>query len=58
MELENVDSVFKTEGNRLIREYDSEKVWIEPWEIRQFTCASYFSNHNGRKGLGLVTNRR
>ncbi|WP_459178596.1 glycoside hydrolase family 31 protein [Halobacillus rhizosphaerae] len=26
-----MDSVFKTEGNRLIREYDSEKVWIEPW---------------------------
>ncbi|MFQ3545562.1 glycoside hydrolase family 31 protein [Halobacillus rhizosphaerae] len=23
--------MFKTEGNRLIREYDSEKVWIEPW---------------------------
>jgi len=24
-------SVFKVEGNRLIREYDGEKLWIEPW---------------------------
>jgi alpha-D-xyloside xylohydrolase len=26
-----MDSVFRIEGNRLIREYDSEKLWIEPW---------------------------
>jgi len=26
-----MDSFFRIEGNRLIREYDGEKTWIEPW---------------------------
>lgn len=26
-----MESVFKRDKNRLIREYDSEKLWIEPW---------------------------
>ncbi|HHV75501.1 MAG TPA: glycoside hydrolase family 31 protein [Thermoanaerobacterium sp.] len=26
-----MDSIFRVEGNRLIREYDGEKLWIEPW---------------------------
>ncbi len=26
-----MENVFRVEGNRLIREYDSEKLWIEPW---------------------------
>lgn len=26
-----MDYLFRTEGNRLICEYDSEKLWIEPW---------------------------
>ncbi|WP_018930575.1 glycoside hydrolase family 31 protein [Gracilibacillus lacisalsi] len=26
-----MDSVFTVQGNRLIREFDGEKVWIEPW---------------------------
>ncbi|MFC2159779.1 TIM-barrel domain-containing protein [Actinomycetota bacterium] len=25
------NSVFKIKGNRIIREYDGEKIWIEPW---------------------------
>ena len=24
-------AILKKEGNRLIREYDGEKLWIEPW---------------------------
>ncbi len=26
-----MDSMFTVDGNRLIREYDGEKMWIEPW---------------------------
>ena len=26
-----MDSFFRVEGNRLIREYNTEKLWIEPW---------------------------
>ncbi|MGP4038706.1 glycoside hydrolase family 31 protein [Gracilibacillus sp. D59] len=26
-----MDSVFTVEGNRLIREFDGEKLWVEPW---------------------------
>lgn len=26
-----MSSLFRIEGNRLIREYDAEKLWIEPW---------------------------
>lgn len=26
-----MDSIFRTEGNRLIREYDAERLWVEPW---------------------------
>ncbi|MBW5449262.1 family 31 glucosidase [Cohnella sp. CFH 77786] len=26
-----MDGLFRVEGGRLIREYDSEKLWIEPW---------------------------
>lgn len=26
-----MESLFRTEANRLIREYDGEKLWIEPW---------------------------
>ncbi len=26
-----MNHIFRREGNRLIREYDSEKLWIEPW---------------------------
>ena len=26
-----MDSVFRIEGNRLIRRYDMEQLWVEPW---------------------------
>lgn len=26
-----MEGIFRVEGNRLVREYDSEKLWIEPW---------------------------
>ncbi|MFC4403006.1 TIM-barrel domain-containing protein [Gracilibacillus xinjiangensis] len=26
-----MDSVFQKDGNRLVRQYDGEKLWIEPW---------------------------
>ncbi len=26
-----MDSVFRIEGNRLIRQYDMEQLWVEPW---------------------------
>jgi alpha-D-xyloside xylohydrolase len=29
--MEENSTMFKIEGNRLIREFDSEKLWIEPW---------------------------
>ncbi len=31
-----MDNVFRAEGSRLIREYDSEKLWIEPWGCNSF----------------------
>ncbi|MFT8350647.1 TIM-barrel domain-containing protein [Clostridium saccharoperbutylacetonicum] len=34
------DSFFKVEGNKLIRQYDSEKLYIEPWGENSFRIRS------------------
>lgn len=31
-----MEGTFRTEGNRLIWQYDMEKVWIEPWGLNSF----------------------
>ena len=49
-----MDSVFKTEGNRLIREYDSEKVWIEPWEIDSLRVRATFLTTMEEKDWALL----
>lgn len=43
------DSFFKVEGNKLIRQYDSEKLYIEPWgensfRIRSINQAEFIDN--------------
>lgn len=45
-----MDGFFKIEGNRLIRQYDSEKLWIEPWGVNSLriraTHASSMENED------------
>ncbi|QTM98432.1 family 31 glucosidase [Sediminibacillus dalangtanensis] len=37
-----MNDVFRKQGNRLIREYDSEKLWIEPWGENSLRVRSTF----------------
>ncbi|UOQ91825.1 glycoside hydrolase family 31 protein [Halobacillus shinanisalinarum] len=37
-----MDSVFRVDQNRLIREYDSETIWLEPWGINSLRVRSTF----------------
>lgn len=49
-----MESVFKRDKNRLIREYDSEKLWIEPWGKNSLRVRSTYLAEIGMEDWALL----
>ncbi|MFC5468574.1 TIM-barrel domain-containing protein [Cohnella suwonensis] len=49
-----MDSLFRVEGGRLIREYDSEKLWIEPWGADSLRVRATHSAAMGNEDWALL----